>query len=472
MLLRLLIHAFSALKKFNIDDKQIIWDPDKGGRMKIIIIICGCILICVLGFGISQYKNKKGSLVIFHETKDILANPYKGFVPMLFSMDEYEKKGLSLPVNMVYVGITWGQLEPEEPGKIHWQVLEEGFEQQIEKGRMIGIRFKVADPWVGGDLDVPEWLIKLGVGVQRYNIDGGTGLIPDWDNPIFLEHHKRMIKEIGNRYKNNPHIAWVDIGSYGIWGEWHHYQNEHLKAKKTQTKKTILEHYLNPPLHPLMVIPFDDDWARVEVLNAGQGLRNDCLGPQDSNKWFYDSLFDYDHEFWEKINGRTLITGEFCGSDEGALKALREDFHNLVKFIHKTHWSFIGPAGGNLVISKNSDLIKAKELYQQLGYHFIVQSVTFNSDESGGIIKITNTGSSAFPLKWNVTIEVDNIEYNQNVDIRDWVKGEHKLEFKAPIKNKKKINFYISDPNLTTRKIQFNNIEQKNGILEIYLEKN
>lgn len=421
------------------------------------------------------YKNKK---ISYQENQEVFATPYKGFVPMIDSMPGYEKMGLTLPVNLVYVGITWAQLEPTAPGQINWSALEAGFEAQIKKSRMIGIRFKVADPWVGGDLDVPEWLVELGVGVGRYNIDGGTGMIPDWDSPIFQEHHKRIIMELGKRYNNHPHIAWVDIGSYGIWGEWHHYKNEHLKAKHEDSKRKIIDSYFAAFPNKLMAIPFDDDWARLEVIKRKQGLRNDCLGPKDSNNWFIESMETTIPGFWENLDATTLITGEFCGGDEGALKYLRENFHETIKFVQKTKWSFVGPAGGNLSITRDKDLVKAKEFYKQLGYHYFVKSLELNVQKKSaeiqlnGKLTIVNSGSSAFNLNWPLSFKLKDKLYPIAVDIRNVSHGAHEIPFSISVNKEdagdnadRNLYLQIHDPNFPERKLIFANKEMVNSTL-------
>lgn len=430
--------------------------------MKIAILLLP-LIAAGLGFYYFRYVHTKS--IHYLENKEVFANPYKGFVPLLKSIKGYEKIGLTLPVNMLYSDFTWAQLEPKAPGDINWSVIEEGMQEEIKKGRMFGLRFKVADPWVEGDLDIPEWLVELGVGVHRYNIDGGTGLLPDWDSPIFLEHHHRIMQEIGKRYNKNPHIAWIDIGTYGIWGEWHVYKNEHLKAKNQDSKKKILDSYFEAFPNKPMVIAFDDDWATGTVLSKNQGLRDDCLGTMESNKWFLESIESKASGFWENIPIGTIITGEYCGGDEGSLKSLREQFHENLKFIKKTQWLFIGPAGGNFVIAKDKDLVKAKEFYNHLGYHFIVRTATIDSKNTIHI-KIENTGSSAFPLEWPITVhEGESTKQLKNIDIRTWKPGVHEFSFQLTKNYKGALSISISDPLYPSRKILFANTEQKDGIM-------
>ena len=44
---------------------------------------------------------------------------------------------------------------------------------------------------------------------------------PDYADPIYLEKHAAFLKALGERYDGRPDVEFLDIGSYGVWGEWH-----------------------------------------------------------------------------------------------------------------------------------------------------------------------------------------------------------------------------------------------------------
>jgi uncharacterized protein YjdB len=48
-----------------------------------------------------------------------------------------------------------------------------------------------------------------------------TCWVPDWNSPYFLERHDSLIAALGRQFNNDPRIAYVEIRSYGDWGEWH-----------------------------------------------------------------------------------------------------------------------------------------------------------------------------------------------------------------------------------------------------------
>ncbi|MCX6309445.1 MAG: DUF4832 domain-containing protein [Bacteroidia bacterium] len=45
--------------------------------------------------------------------------------------------------------------------------------------------------------------------------------MPDWNNAFFLERHDSLVANLGREFNNDPRIGYVEIRTYGNWGEWH-----------------------------------------------------------------------------------------------------------------------------------------------------------------------------------------------------------------------------------------------------------
>ncbi|MEO2005838.1 MAG: hypothetical protein ABGY41_17280, partial [Candidatus Poribacteria bacterium] len=243
---------------------------------------------------------------------DPLPNPYKGIAPYAdaFFADP------AVPQTLFYDDVTWRAIEPDAPNTFRWEAFEDDWSPHLSMGRRVGFRFKVADPWSGDPVDIPQWLVERGVALRDYEIDGGTGKAPDWDDTAFLDEHDRVIGALGERYNDDPRVAWIDVGTYGIWGEWHVYGNPHL-AGTDGTKTRILDAYLRAFPDTPLVIPFDDDFATAYMAERGQGVRNDCLGPLDDNEWYTESLNRISPDLIPEQFKRGIIGGEFCGSADG-----------------------------------------------------------------------------------------------------------------------------------------------------------
>lgn len=367
---------------------------------------------------------------------DVLANPFKGFAPYA---DTFYANPV-IPQSLVYADVTWAALEPERE-KIDWNALEKNWAQHLKLGRRIGFRFKLADPWIGGEVDIPEWLAKSGVPLRPYEIDGGKGQAPDWDDETLLIEHARILAALGQRYNNDPRIAWIDVGSYGFWGEWHVWKNEKLAAKN-ESKQRILDAYLKAFPGKRMVIPFDDDFALKYMSERGCGVRNDNLGRPDENKWYLTSVAQVSKAFADEQFKRAIITGEFGNSEKGAVEGTTKRFAQNLEFIKATHWSFVGPAGGSLLNPKNGEHRRNCEaLYKALGYRFAVLTLSHEKTVKAGAalslsLTLRNDGCAPFYYPWPV--EISLVDAAGKVafaarpggewDVQKWLPGERALK--------------------------------------------
>ena len=45
--------------------------------------------------------------------------------------------------------------------------------------------------------------------------------MPDWNNPYFIARHDSLVANLGRTFNKDPRIGFVEIRTYGNWGEWH-----------------------------------------------------------------------------------------------------------------------------------------------------------------------------------------------------------------------------------------------------------
>ncbi|MDZ7401793.1 MAG: DUF4832 domain-containing protein [candidate division KSB1 bacterium] len=391
------------------------------------------LILLIPVFSLLNYCSKKstnepdnGSFQL-EEIDDVIPNPFKGFAPWIGDENPiYETK-------LQYATFAWSELEPRK-GVYNWARLEKDWGNVAQTGKRVGFRIAAAIPG-SGQIHTPQWLIDQGVRMRPYSIDGHEGLAPDWDDPKFLAAHHDFIMALGARYDRDPRVAWIDIGSYGFWGEWHVWLNDSLAATQA-TKQKILEDYFAAfPTKP-KVIAFDDDFATKYVTDRGCGIRNDCLGTKESNDWYLESLNQIDPLLNDRVWKTAIITGEFCGSNHGAIEGTTERFDLNFEFIKKTHWSFIGPAGGTIEPQSESHRRDLDKLHKMLGYRFVLRDVVFEKNINRGdtlklTIRVENKGVAPFYLPWPVVIYfVDSdgtakLEHVTGVNITQWLPGLH-----------------------------------------------
>ncbi len=402
--------------------------------------------------------------VQLEEIDDVVPNPFKGFAPWIGDENPiYETK-------LQQATFAWSELEPRQ-GVYNWARLEKDWGNVAVTGKRVGFRIAAAIPG-SGEIHTPQWLIDQGVKMRRYSIDGHSGLAPDWDDPKFLAAHHNFIMALGARYDKDPRVAWIDIGSYGFWGEWHVWLNESLSATQA-TKQKILEDYFTAfPTKP-KVIAFDDDFATKYVTDHGGGIRNDCLGTKESNDWYLESLNHIDPTMNDRVWKTAIITGEFCGSNRGAIEGTTERFDLNFEFIKKTHWSFIGSAGGAIEPQSAKHKRDLDKLHKTLGYRFVLREVSFEKNIHKGdtlklAIKVENKGVAPFYFPWPVVIYFvasdGSVKWEQITDanITKWLPGLHIVAFDIPVSESLSSGIYdlkiaIPDPDFKITGILFAN---------------
>jgi hypothetical protein len=126
-------------------------------------------------------------------------------------------------LTVIYLRIPWSYIEPEE-GHFNWSVLDTPAQRWIAKGKQIAFRITCSESWMRWA--TPEWVQKAGA--KGYDFLPGKGIQPsgpfwepDFDDPVFLAKLDHFLATMAARYDGNPEVAFVDVGSLGVWGEGH-----------------------------------------------------------------------------------------------------------------------------------------------------------------------------------------------------------------------------------------------------------
>jgi hypothetical protein len=208
------------------------------------------------------------------ETNELLANPGMGWQTFHhFADDDPNLDGL--PSGAAYFRFYWRELEPRE-GQIDFAKLDDLLAHAHRAGQKLSFRVMCAS--TSEYFGVPEWLKEKGCRGFEYEYDGaGPFWVPDFDDPIFQEAHFRLLRELGKRYDGHPDLDHVDIGSVGLWGEWH-MSGTGVDVPPLGTRLAIIDAYLKAfPTTPLLMQIGDTEGMRYAI-SKGCGWRADCLG--------------------------------------------------------------------------------------------------------------------------------------------------------------------------------------------------
>jgi hypothetical protein len=205
-------------------------------------------------------------------TDEILDNPGMGFADFHFGFDHPPSSNEYPRPTVAYFRWSWADLEPAE-GVYNFTLVDRVIEQAKSKGETLA--FRIMTEYQSGS---PQWLLDKGIA----SVKVGGGTFPDYNDPIFLEYHDRLLRAFGTRYGASPDIDHIDIGSVGCWGEWNMACCQGIEAECKQYFPTeenqikIIDSYFRHfPSRPLVML---HGGQLKYATSRGAGWRGDCFG--------------------------------------------------------------------------------------------------------------------------------------------------------------------------------------------------
>ncbi len=115
----------------------------------------------------------------------------------------------------IYMRLAWAYLEPSE-GQFNWELIDKVIARFEGKYRFA---FRVTCKETDDTLPyaTPKWVVDAGA---KGNMVNGY-FEPEYGDPVFLEKLENFHKAFAKRYDNRDDVIYIDIGSYGDWGEGH-----------------------------------------------------------------------------------------------------------------------------------------------------------------------------------------------------------------------------------------------------------
>lgn len=272
-------------------------------------------------------------------------------------------------LSTVYLRLPWAYLEPEE-GKFHWTMLDTPAQRWIAKGKRVALRLTCSENWM--IYATPEWVKKAGAKGTFYQYgkgrsDAGGSWDPFFDDPVFLKKLESFLAAYARRYDGNPHVEFIDIGTYGLWGEGHTHassQQDNINLQKihidlhlrhfTKTQLCVSDDFAghNKPGNRFPIMDY--------ALARGVTLRDDSILVQPPpHSWYHAELAQ---NFWPRFP--VILEHEhYAGSKKrhawnGAL---------LLKSVEEYHASFLSiHAFPQEYLAENRAIIE--QINQRMGY--------------------------------------------------------------------------------------------------------
>ena len=326
--------------------------------------------------------------ITIHPTKDdtMLLNPGKGWVQYGDSSNPQYTRDY---IGLIYYRPNWSRVEPKEH-EYNWKALDTNLDKYNEKS--IYGRKKVAfgviniDGGMGYEYSIPKWVFDAGA--EPLAIPESTSptkqmiINKRWDDPVFLQKFNQLVKALGERYDGNPNIAFIEIRSYGNWGEGHigGLGSQVQLASPEVLKEDYFMPYFKAFPHTRLMIPWGNpaydkvyDWA----VSQGAGMRRDGI----LSEWSKDGSECL------RAYGHAPAVFEYCDSYETTKKKGYWSTNLLMKYIQAGKPSYM--QWDSKIFEENREF--CLQLGNKIGYHFILQQATIPTKISP---------DAAFSIEW------------------------------------------------------------------------
>ena len=372
----------------------------------------------------------------FREVDTLFANPGEGWMTQ-------HHDTLRLPTSVNYLRFDWAKAEPEA-GRFDWQFIDDALAAGKSSDAAIALRVMTANAHSEKYYSSPKWLFDRGCKGFEYTAGGDdptsggqriTRIEPDYADPIYLAEHEKFLAALGARYNGHPRVEFLDIGSYGIWGEWHTPHPAPLAVRQR-----IVDLYLRAfPKTPLVFMS-DDFETLPYALAHGAGLRRDGVGsPWHEQNWIGSPRYagvPGMADAWK----RAPVVFEWFG-DYNYLQSKNWSFDAAVNFMLANHVTLINDTLGAYPPAARPQVEKLARL---AGYRFVLREVAHDKTVArGAALPVTmhwaNVGVGKLYRTYQLQLGLQNAAgqitnvFIVAADPRDWLPGEFTIPAAMPI---------------------------------------
>lgn len=281
--------------------------------------------------------------------------------------------------SQVYLRFPWSMMEPEE-GVFNWAAVDSVMQRFTDRGCQVSFRITASEGWC--EYATPKWVFDAGAKAIRCTWQKGPNpngrfVEPDFNDPVFLEKLDNFLRAFAARYDGDERVAFVDIGSFGVWGEGH--TGFTVKFGKEETARAVRAHVDLHCRHfkkTLLAISDDVDgawdmsgnWPLTDYARSkGVTLRDDSiLVSAPPNQWKHAEMAD---RYW-----RTLPVIVESGHFRQCGKTWNDELlYQSVEAYHASFMAIHGDAREILKVSPNA----VERINRRLGYRFNLREASW-----------------------------------------------------------------------------------------------
>ena len=322
------------------------------------------------------------------DTGAALVNPGMGWTMHFYSNDPANYGSKLSPadtlddfpgLSTVYLRLPWAYLETEE-GCYNWAILDTPAQRWIAKGKRIALRLTCSENWM--KFATPEWVKNAGAKGTFYQygkgrVEAGGAWDPFFDDPVFIAKLDAFLGAYAKRYDGNPNVEFVDVGTYGLWGEGHTHASS--QQDKFELQKLHIDLHLKHFKKTLLCI--SDDFAghnkpgeRFPItdyaFSKGITLRDDSiLAAPKGPPWYHAEMARL---FWPRFP--VILEHQHYGPAKDVFRHWNPE--TIIASVEAYHASFMSiHAFPREYLNENRDMID--RINQRMGYRIMPVSVTW-----------------------------------------------------------------------------------------------
>ena len=377
-------------------------------------------LLIGVGCGFLGSAGVLGATVSCVDDGRALVNPDMGFV-MHYYDNNTRKYGTCLEpgddmawfpgCSVCYLRLPWAMVEPEE-GKYNWAALDTPAQRWIARGGQVAFRITCSEGWL--EYATPKWVFEAGATSVRWNCGWGKGggpsptghaVDPDFGDPIFLEKLGNFLKAFAARYDGRPEVAFVDIGTYGLWGEGHTHGSSRVPRERMD-KEVKVHIDLHRQHFQRTQLVISDDVAGIYSRDPRSAFRTDpnpellAYARARGVSWRDDSImvepppWSWFHAnqaalFWPTLP--TVVETDHYAASKKNKAWSSELFEKSVEDHHASYISIHGDP--KLILDENRESVE--RINRRVGYRFVPTTVGWPDEVCVG------DRAEAFDVSWS-----------------------------------------------------------------------
>jgi hypothetical protein len=378
------------------------------------------------------------------ETDELLANPGMGW-QTFHQFVVHDKNLQGLPSSSAYYRFYWREIEPRD-GEPDFAKLD----GLLALGRRVGQKLAMRIMVTGSDepSDCPDWLREAGCKGTDAIYGGKKHWIPDLADPVFQEKHFALIRKLGERYNGHPDLDLVDIGTVGLWGEWHLSDVTDAATGKPvpmatqEVQNAIVDAWVAAfPKTPKVAL-VGSDVGMARTAKEGLGWRADCFGDLGMFSKNWNHMEHYYPQQLQKFSAedawkRGPVAFESCGDMRDWTKNGWK-IGDIFDYGLAQHASYLNnksaplPDGARPVVER---------FLRKLGYRLVLRHLAHDETaEAGGNLPVSfaweNVGVAPPYRDYRVAIRLRNLGtqtksafLQSDESIRGWLPGQRSTEY-------------------------------------------